>query len=160
GTDEKVASLVSEFGYDAAFNYKTVENQSAKLKELCPNGIDVYFDNVGGETLDTVLLHMNVHGRLVECGMISQYNAETPYEMKNLMQVVGKQLRFQGFVMGGGKLYDREFMTRFATDVSKWIAEGKLKYVEHIVEGLDNAPEAFVGMLKGANTGKQIIKIA
>ncbi|KAI8892325.1 hypothetical protein BC833DRAFT_625946 [Globomyces pollinis-pini] len=66
GTDEKVAALVSEFGYDAAFNYKTVENQSAKLNQLCPNGIDIYFDNVGGETLDTVLLHMNVHGRLVE----------------------------------------------------------------------------------------------
>ncbi|KAI8891518.1 hypothetical protein BC833DRAFT_626790 [Globomyces pollinis-pini] len=102
---------------------------------------------------------MNVHGRLVECGMISQYNAENSYGLKNMMQVIGKQLIMQGFIIST-PMSNPEFMTRFATDVSKWIAEGKLKYVEHIVEGLDGAPEAFVGMLKGANTGKQIIKIA
>ncbi|KAJ2987115.1 hypothetical protein HDV02_006349, partial [Globomyces sp. JEL0801] len=92
-------------------------------------------------------------------GMISQYNAETPYGLKNMMQVVGKQLIMQGFIIST-RMANPEFIAKFAKDMTTWVAEGKLKYVEHIVEGLDNAPEAFVGMLKGANTGKQIIKIA
>ncbi|KAI8894429.1 hypothetical protein BC833DRAFT_221918 [Globomyces pollinis-pini] len=159
GSDDKVQSLISEFGYDAAFNYKTVANQSEKLKELCPKGIDVYYDNVGGETLDTVLLHMNLHGRLVECGMISQYNLETPYGMKNLALLIGKQLIMEGFTIGE-QMINREFMMQFSKDITTWITEGKLKYKEHIIEGIDNAPDAFVGMLKGDNHGKQIIKIA
>ncbi|KAJ3256415.1 hypothetical protein HK103_005544 [Boothiomyces macroporosus] len=159
GTDEKVEQLVSTFGYDAAFNYKTVASQHDKLKELCPKGIDVYFDNVGGETLETVLSFMNTHGRLVECGMISQYNAEKPYGIKNLMLVVGRQLKIQGFIISS-QLASKDFVTRFVGDMTKWIKEGKLSYTETITDGLENAPQAFVDMLKGANTGKQIIKIA
>jgi NADPH-dependent curcumin reductase CurA len=150
--------LVKEFGYDAAFNYKT-QDQSKKLRELCPKGIDVYFDNVGGETLDTVLTQMNVFGRLVECGMISQYNAKEPYGLKNLMNIVGKQLKMQGFIVGS-VMEKPEFKKRFTTDMSSWIKDGKLKYAVNVVEGLENAPDAFIGMLNGANTGKQVVKIA
>jgi NADPH-dependent curcumin reductase len=158
GSDEKVDLLVKEFGYDAAFNYKT-QDQSKTLRELCPKGIDVYFDNVGGETLDTVIAQMNVFGRLVECGMISQYNAKEAYGVKNLMNIVGKQLKMQGFIISS-RMGDRDFMKRFMSDVSNWIKDGKLKYAVNLVEGIENAPSAFIGMLKGANTGKQVVKIA
>jgi len=158
GNDEKVDLLLKEYGFDAAFNYKTVESLPAKLKELCPKGIDVYFDNVGGETLDVVLTLMNVYGRLVECGMISQYNTQEPYGLKNAMLLVGKQLKMQGFIISP-QLAQPAFMKRFISDMLTWISEDKLKYAVNIVEGLDNAPAGFVGMLKGENTGKQIIKI-
>jgi NADPH-dependent curcumin reductase CurA len=156
GSDEKVA-LCKSLGADHTFNYKTQSTRDA-LKEFAPNGIDVYFDNVGGEVLDITIEFMNVHGRLVECGMISQYNAETPYGIKNLMMVVGKQLKIQGFIIST-QLADKSFMQQFAKDVVQWVTEGKLKYTETITEGIENAPSAFVGMLKGENKGKQIIKL-
>jgi len=158
GTDAKADLLMKEYGFDYAFNYKSVKSQAEVLKEACPKGIDVYFDNVGGETLDIVLTLMNTHGRLVECGMISQYNG-AGYGLKNMMQVVGKQLRIQGFIISS-QLADISFVKRFATDMLKWISEGKLKYQTTVVDGIENAPAAFVSMLKGANTGKQIVKIA
>jgi NADPH-dependent curcumin reductase CurA len=157
GSDEKVQALVNEFGFDAAFNYK-IGNLSKKLKELCPNGIDIYFDNVGGETLDTVLLLMNTFGRLVECGMISQYNESKPYRLQNLFVIVGKQLKLQGFIISG-QISDPHFMKKFFSDMSKWLNEGKFKYTQTITEGIENAPSAFIGMLKGQNTGKQIVQI-
>ena len=159
GSDDKVATLLDQFGYDAAFNYKTVQSLPETLRKLCPNGIDIYFDNVGGETLDAALLVMNTHGRLVECGMISQYNASTPYALKNTMLIVGKQLKMEGFIISN-QLGDQSFMNRFVGDISGWIKEGKLKYAVHVAHSIDQAPSAFVNMLKGANTGKQIVQIA
>ncbi|KAI9207017.1 oxidoreductase, zinc-binding protein [Polychytrium aggregatum] len=158
GTDDKVELLKSKFGYDAAFNYKTVASQSAILKEYAPNGIDVYFDNVGGETLDTVLVHMNTFGRLIECGMISQYNAETPYGIKNLVMVVGKQLRIEGFIISS-QSSKPEFVKSFVTDVTQWILEKKIYYAEHVVEGIESIPSAFIGLMTGDNTGKFVIKL-
>lgn len=159
GSDEKVALLLKDFGFDAAFNYKTVQSLPETLAFLCPKGIDVYFDNVGGETLDTVLTLMNVKGRLVECGMISQYNASTPYGLKNTMLIVGKQLKMQGFIISS-QLGDPTFMKRFVTDMMQWIKEGKIKYAINKIVGIENAPSAFVSMLKGGNIGKQIVEIA
>jgi NADPH-dependent curcumin reductase CurA len=151
--------LVNDFGFDYAFNYKTVVNQRAKLQEFCPSGIDVYFDNVGGETLDIVLTLMNVHGRITCCGMISQYNATTPYKLKNLINVVGKQLKLQGFIVGV-QFADPAYMKKFGNDMATWMKGGRLKYSENAVEGLENAPKAFIGMLNGQNTGKAIVKLA
>ncbi|KAJ3301380.1 hypothetical protein HDV03_000982 [Kappamyces sp. JEL0829] len=161
GSDEKVDLLLNEYGFDAAFNYKTVANQAETLAQLCPNGIDVYFDNVGGETLDIVFTLANTFARFVECGMISQYNAtpENRYHLKNTMMIVGKQIKMQGFIIGS-QMGNKDFMKRFVTDMMSWIANGKLKYRVSVVEGIQNAPQGFVDMLKGSNIGKQVIKIA
>ncbi|KNC98089.1 uncharacterized protein SPPG_06499 [Spizellomyces punctatus DAOM BR117] len=159
GSDEKVKVLLEEAGYDAAFNYKTVESFDKALKEYCPKGIDVYFDNVGGEMLDAALTHMNVHGRIPVCGGISQYNVETPYGVKNLLEIIGKRIKIQGFLVGDFWA-DKELMANFGKDMFNWVKEGKIVYKEQIDEGLESAPEAFVGMLKGRNTGKQIVKVA
>ncbi|KAI8927788.1 hypothetical protein BC831DRAFT_451085 [Entophlyctis helioformis] len=148
GSDDKVALLKNEFGFDEAFNYKTVSS---------PQGHDIYFDNVGGEHLEAALTHMNTHGRIAACGMISQYNGES-YHIKNLVSIIGKQIKIQGFVISQ-QFADPEFMKRFATDIKTWVGEGKLSYREHIVEGIENAPEAFVGLFSGINTGKLIIKL-
>ncbi|KAI8913321.1 NADP-dependent dehydrogenase [Gorgonomyces haynaldii] len=159
GSDDKVALLKSEFGFDEAFNYKTVESIDKKLSELAPKGVDVYFDNVGGETLDAAINNMNRHGRIIACGMISQYNAtpETAYNIKNIIQVVGKEIKIQGFIVSSRMTKD--FFARFLKDIPQWIKEGKLKYSENVVEGIENAPSAFINMLKGENTGKQVVKI-
>ncbi|KAL2919637.1 hypothetical protein HK105_200551 [Polyrhizophydium stewartii] len=157
GSDEKVALLKSQFGFDEAFNYKTVPSISEALGAAAPKGVDVYFDNVGGEHLDAALAHINVHGRIAACGMISGYNGQQ-YTFKNLTNIIGRQVKIEGFIIGG-KLADPEFTARFGGDVGKWVLEGKLKYAEHVVEGIAKAPEAFVGLFKGDNTGKLIIKV-
>ena len=158
GSDEKVKALVEEFGFDAAFNYKTTAVAQG-IAELCPKGIDVYFDNVGGETLDAVLVAMNKFGRIIACGMVSQYNAtqEQAYGIKNLMMVIGKEIKIEGFIVSSRM--NPEFFQRFHKDMTAWISQGQLKYTENVVQGIDNAPKAFIGMLKGANTGKQIVEI-
>ncbi|CAG8547485.1 12520_t:CDS:2, partial [Dentiscutata heterogama] len=155
GDDSKIKYLEEELNFDGAFNYKTC-NTDEKLRELCPNGIDIYFDNVGGETLETVLNHLNIFGRVVACGMISQYNTKTPYGIKNLMQVVGKRLLIQGFIVSD---HYQEMSESFQKEMGEWLKQGKLKYKEDIVEGIQNAPEAFVNMLTGKNFGKMVIKI-
>ncbi|KAJ3187406.1 hypothetical protein HDU85_006694 [Gaertneriomyces sp. JEL0708] len=158
GTDEKVKVLLEEAGFNAAFNYKTVDNLEKKLAELCPDGIDVNFENVGGEMLEAVLANMNYHGRVPLCGMISQYNAKELYGVKNLMVCVARRLLLKGFIVGD--YYSPEFMAEFTQDMKRWIQEGKIIYKETIAEGLEKAPEAFVNMLKGHNTGKQVVKVA
>jgi len=158
GSDVKVEMLKKDYGCDGAFNYKTVNNFGEELERLAPNGIDVFFDNVGGETLDTVLTLMNTHGRIVVCGMISQYNGEV-YHFKNLAEVLTKELKVEGFIILG-HMTSPEFMGRFTKDIFGWIKEGKLKYASHITKGIENVPSAFVGLLKGKNVGKQVIKVA
>ncbi|CAG8691603.1 14817_t:CDS:2 [Dentiscutata erythropus] len=155
GDDAKIKYLKEELNFDGVFNYKTC-NTDEKLRELCPNGIDIYFDNVGGETLETVLNHINIFGRVVACGMISQYNTKTPYGVKNLMQIVGKRLLIQGFIVSD---HYQEMGESFQKEMGEWLKQGKLKYKEDIVEGIQNAPEAFVNILTGKNFGKMVIKI-
>ena len=157
GTDEKIRYLVDELGFDGAFNYKTEENYVARLRELCPDGIDVYFDNVGGPVTDAVFAHINTGARISVCGQISQYNLEKP-EMgpRLLWRLVVKQAKAQGFLVFRYADRYKEALPVLA----QWVKEGKLKYREDIAEGIENTPKAFIGMLKGDNIGKQLVKVA
>ena len=156
GSDEKVAWLLKEAGVDAAFNYKKVDNVIAQVGKQCPKGIDVYFENVGGVHLQAALEYMNTFGRLVMCGSISGYNATEPVPgPTNLSYVTSKQLTLQGFIV-------REHLSKlpqFYADMAKWIAEGKINWKETIVEGLENAPRALIGLFKGDNFGKMLVRV-
>jgi NADPH:quinone reductase len=157
GSDEKVTYMTCELGYDAAFNYKTAPDYHRKLAELCPGGIDVYFDNVGGEITDAVLRLINDRARVVVCGQSSQYNREGP-EMgpRFLWTLIAHQARIEGFLV-------YQFKDRFEEGLrhlAQWIREGKLKYREQTAHGIENAPRAFIGMLQGENLGKQLVKLA
>jgi NADPH:quinone reductase len=157
GTDEKVAWLVNELGFDAALNYKTTENYVAALKELCPHGVDCYFDNVGGSITDAVFSVLNPRARISVCGQISQYNALKPEPgLRILIYLLTKQARAEGFLV-------HQFADRYAEAIAgmaRWINQGKLKYREQIVEGFENTPKAFIGLLAGDNTGKMLVKLA
>ncbi|KAI1485750.1 hypothetical protein F5X96DRAFT_658208 [Biscogniauxia mediterranea] len=159
GSDEKLEFILNDLGFDGGFNYKK-ESAYDALPRLCPNGIDIYFENVGGEQLDAALVNMNENGRMPVCGMISSYN-QTPderYGVKNLMMVVSKTLTLQGFLVGKpefGPAYAKEHQEK----VQPWIADGSFKAKLHITEGIDQAAEGFVGMLKGENFGKAVLKI-
>jgi len=157
GSDDKVRYLVDELGFDAAFNYKTDKNYSEKLKQLCPDGIDVYFDNVGGTITDAVIPQLNVKGRVSVCGQIAHYNAEKiETGPRWLWFLIAKQARVEGFLVFQ---FAEKFM-QGAAEMAGWIKEGKLKYREDIVEGFENLPKAFIGMLNGDNTGKRLVKVA
>ncbi|GAB3585242.1 NADP-dependent oxidoreductase [Amycolatopsis endophytica] len=155
GSAEKVRHLIEDLGFDAAFNYK--DGPVAKqLEEAAPEGIDVYFDNVGGEHLEAAIDSANLHARFAVCGMISLYNAtEPPAAPRNLMQIVGKRLDIHGFLVGDH--YDLQ--PKFVEEVAPLVRSGELKYEETIVEGLRNAPQAFLDLLAGANTGKMLVRV-
>jgi NADPH-dependent curcumin reductase CurA len=157
GSEEKVEWLLDETKIDYAFNYKTVgkNNISSELKKACPEGIDLYFDNVGGKHLEAAIDNMKPFGRVVLCGMISQYNAVTPYAVPNLFLAITNRLRLHGFIVRDH--YD--MLNEFHSSMIKWINEGKIKWKETIVEGLENAPNAFIGLFKGENFGKMLVKI-
>jgi NADPH-dependent curcumin reductase CurA len=157
GTDEKVRYLVEQLGFDCAFNYRETPDYAAHLKELCPNGIDVYFDNVGGTITDAVMFRLASHARVAVCGQISQYNAVAP-EMgpRWLSQLVMRQAKVEGFLV-------TQFADRFETglrQLTTWLKEGRIQYREDIVAGLENAPRAFIRMLEGKNIGKQLVKVS
>ncbi|HYI37705.1 MAG TPA: NADP-dependent oxidoreductase [Thermoleophilaceae bacterium] len=155
GSDEKVELLTGELGFDAALNYKT-QDLRATLRELCPDGIDIYFDNVGGEHLEAALDRMNVWGRIPLCGAISGYNEETPPPgPRNFLAVLPKRLTIRGFIILDH--FDR--YRDFYTEVGPLVAEGKISYRETVVEGLENMPDAFLGLLDGQNTGKMLVKL-
>ncbi|RZQ64323.1 NADP-dependent oxidoreductase [Amycolatopsis suaedae] len=155
GSAEKVRWLTEDLGFDAAFNYKDGP-VAGQLRDAAPDGIDVYFDNVGGEHLEAAIDSANLHARFAVCGMISGYNATEPNPApRNLMQIVGKRLRIQGFLVGDH--YDRH--ADFVADVAPLVASGSLRYSETVVEGIENAPKAFLDMLAGANTGKMLVRV-
>ncbi|MFE6870363.1 NADP-dependent oxidoreductase [Kitasatospora sp. NPDC057692] len=155
GSDEKAELLVKEYGFDAAFNYKdgpVVE----QLLAAAPDGVDVYFDNVGGEHLEAAIEAMNLHGRIVVCGMISQYNATEPTAApRNLAQIIAKRFRMEGLLVGDH--YDLQ--PKFVEEVSAWVRSGELKYRETATRGIDSAVDAFLDMLRGANTGKMVVRL-
>ncbi|MGW8451509.1 NADP-dependent oxidoreductase [Streptomyces niveus] len=156
GSDDKVKLLTEEYGFDAAFNYKTGGSIKEQLKQAAPDGIDVYFDNVGGEHLEAALSSFNLHGRATICGMISQYNStEATPAPRNLAMVIGKRLRLQGMLVNDHKALQPQFVK----DVAGWLASGELKYRETFVEGIENGYDAFVGLLRGENTGKMIVTL-
>ncbi|XP_053609731.1 prostaglandin reductase 1-like isoform X2 [Plodia interpunctella] len=157
GSNEKCEWLTKELGFDHAANYKAVD-LAAFLEESAPAGVDCYFDNVGGEISSIVLSKMNQFGRVAVCGSISNYNETNPDKMKaTVLQpfIVAKQLTIQGFLVN-------RFAARTVEGVQqnlKWVQEGKIKYRENIVEGFENAVDAFIGLFRGANTGKSLVKL-
>jgi NADPH-dependent curcumin reductase CurA len=155
GSDEKCRWIVEELGYDAAINYKT-GNLVEQLKKHCPDGIDIYFENVGGKILDAVLTQINNRARIVLCGLISQYNATEPVPGPyNFAQILVKRARVEGFIVLD---YVDRYPEAFA-ELGKWYAEGKIKYRVDVIEGLDQAPRALNKLFEGSNQGKLIIKV-
>jgi NADPH-dependent curcumin reductase CurA len=154
GSAAKIHWLQEVAGVDAAFNYKEVDGLIDELGRHCPNGIDVYFDNVGGAHLEAALELMNSFGRLVLCGMISQYNSPTTGP-NNLTHAVRKRLTLQGFIVSDHA--DRQ--PQFTADMTAWIQAGKVKWEETLVEGLEHAPRAFIGLFTGENLGKMLVKL-
>ncbi|CAN6357971.1 unnamed protein product [Urochloa humidicola] len=156
GSDEKVNLLKTKFGYDEAFNYKKEKDLDAAMRRYFPEGIDIYFENVGGPTLEAVLDNMRIHGRIPVCGMISQYNLEEPEGVRNLFQVVAKRLRMEGFMVFD---YFNQYY-KFEEEMAGYLKEGKITYVEDIAEGLEKGPAALIGLFTGRNVGKQLVAIA
>jgi len=154
GTPEKVAWL-RELGLDGVFDYHETAARAA-LRELAPDGIDVYFDNVGGETLEAAIGAMRLHGRIVACGSISRYNAtEALPGPRNLFMVVTKRLRMQGFIV-----FDHnDRFPAFLAEVAPRVADGTIQHRETVVDGIERAPEAFIGLLEGANVGKMLVRV-
>lgn len=156
GSQEKLDYLTKELGFDAAINYKS-ENVYVQLKEACPDGVDVYFDNVGGEVSDLLMRIMNFHSRIVLCGQISQYNnTEVEYGPRIQGKLVTHSILMQGFIVSN---YSTRFKEGYE-QLGKWIKEGKIKYRETITDGLENAPDAFIGLFTGENIGKQLVRVA
>ncbi|MCP4202626.1 MAG: NADP-dependent oxidoreductase [bacterium] len=159
GSDEKVAFLTDELGFDAALNYKTIEHPIAAVRKACPQGIDVHFENVGGPMFEAAIFNMRERGRIALCGMIADYNAEItqmPPGPRGLVILIGRSIRMQGFIVFNYPELCAEWVAKGA----EWLGQGKLEYRESVAEGLENAPAAFIGMLKGENFGKQIVRLA
>jgi len=156
GSDDKVAWLKDEVGLDAAINYKAEPIRQA-LKAVTPKGLDVYFDNVGGEHLDAALAVMNSLGRVAVCGMISGYNsAGARTTVHNLSNIIYGRINIRGFVAPDFMhLYDQ-----FKSDMAGWLRDGRVKYQETVFEGIDQAPAALIGLLNGVNSGKMLVKLA
>ncbi|WP_203289501.1 NADP-dependent oxidoreductase [Metabacillus sp. cB07] len=156
GSDEKISYLIDELGFDAAINYKT-QNVGKALEEACPNGVDVYYDNVGGEISEAVHKLLNKFARIPVCGAISTYNSDGKDVGPRIESTLIKSsVLMQGFVVG-------DFSSRFsegARELGGWLKEGRLKYEETIVEGFENIPQAFLGLFEGTNLGKQLVKVA
>jgi len=157
GSDEKCAWLEQEAGIDKAINYRTAGDLSAALKKAMAEGIDVYFENVGGEHLNAALANMRLNGRIAVCGMISQYNDTAPPPgPANIVMVIPQRLTIKGFLVTDYI----DMMPDFMRDMAMWTKAGKMKSRETIVDGIENAPEAFIGLFKGENFGKMLVRLA
>ena len=154
GGPQKCDYVRRELNFDACVDYKAGDLRGA-LQEACPAGVDVYFDNVGGEILDTLLLHMNLFSRIVVCGLISDYNATQPYGLRNIRALLVNRIRMQGMIVFDWKARYNEALLALAEAVS----QSRLKYRESVVEGLENAPKGLIALLKGENFGKQLVKL-
>jgi NADPH-dependent curcumin reductase CurA len=155
GGKAKCDYVVKELGFDACVDYKA-GNLQGDLKAACPKGIDVNFENVGGEIFDTILPMMNTFSRVIVCGLISGYNATAPYEMKNIRSVLVNRIRMQGMIVF-------DWHQRYAearSELAGMVQQGKIKTRESIADGFEKAPKAFIGLLKGENFGKQLVKLA
>ena len=156
GSDKKVAYVIDELGFDAGINHRSTEDMGAALDAACPDGIDVYFDNVGGPITDAVMARLGFRARVVICGQISQYNLETPPQAPSVLRpLLIKQARMEGFIVGSFQAKFEEGRTRIA----QWIRDGKLKYREDITDGIENAPEQFMELMRGHNFGKKLIRM-
>jgi NADPH:quinone reductase len=155
GSDAKATVLKTAFGFDEVINYKTTKDIKAAIATICPNGVDMYFDNVGGEISDAVIANINFNARIVLCGQIALYNStEIPMGPRLQPMLLTRSVLMQGFIVGN---YKSEFAEGIK-DLSHWINEGKLKYTETIEKGFDNLPKAFLGLFEGENIGKMIVE--
>ncbi|RMH18564.1 MAG: NADP-dependent oxidoreductase [Acidobacteria bacterium] len=156
GSDDKCRWLTEELGLDGAINYKTAGDLDAAIRDACPDGVDVYFDNVGGAVLDAALRRINRGARVVICGAISQYNATEPIAgPSNYLMLLVQRARMEGFVV-------LDYVPRFAEalgPMARWLAEGKLKARFDVVDGLENAPRALLKLFDGSNTGKLVVRV-
>ena len=156
GSAQKVAWLRDTARVDVAINYKESDDLTHALAQACPDGVDVYFDNVGGEHLEAALAVLNNQGRVAVCGMIAQYNATQPTPApRNLAQIIGKRLRLQGFIVSD----HGDMQESFRREMAEWIAQGKMHWEETTVTGIERAPEAFIGLFHGMNLGKMLVKL-
>jgi NADPH-dependent curcumin reductase CurA len=156
GSEEKVRFLTQDLGFDAAFNYRDATDYQARLKQVCPNGIDVYFDNVGGTTMDEVIRSINTRARIAICGQVSPTRAGQRTGPRWLDQLILKQARVEGFQVS-------QFSSRWdegQRQMTTWLNQKKIRYHEDVVEGIENVPKAFIGVLTGQNVGKRLVKIA
>jgi NADPH-dependent curcumin reductase CurA len=154
GGKAKCDYVVKELGFDACVDYKA-ENLFENLKAACPKGVDALFENVGGEILDTTLRLMNLRSRIVICGLISDYNAKEPYGLKNFRAILVNRIKVQGMIVF-------DWLERYPEanrDLLELVVGGKLKYRESVVQGIENAPKGLIGLLKGDNFGKQLVKL-
>ncbi|MFC5677930.1 NADP-dependent oxidoreductase [Aeromicrobium endophyticum] len=156
GGPVKAARLTEELGYDRAIDYRAAPIEQG-VRDTVPEGIDVYFDNVGGDHLRAALMHLNMHGAVALCGAVSQYNCESrPMAPDHLSLAISKRLRLQGFIVS-----DHDDMRDEWVDLATgWIADGSLRTPQTVYEGIDSAVDAFIGMLSGANTGKTLVRLA
>lgn len=156
GSDEKINYLIKELGFDAAVNYKD-PNFAEELKNACPKGVDIYFDNVGGDVTDQVMKHINWHARIVLCGQISMYNLEKPdIGPRHFRALITKSSLAKGFIVS---LDYKDRYPEGLHQMALWLKQGKIKSRESIVKGLENAPKAFMGLFAGENIGKQIVQV-
>ena len=156
GTDEKIEMLTSEFNFDAGINYNTTDNMVKAIGQTCPDGVDIYFDNVGGEISDAVLFNINKFSRTINCGAISVYNnTEAPKGISPQPFLVKNSASMQGFI-----IFD--YVDRHPEGIkqlAQWLQQDKLKYTETIREGFDNIPQAFMDLFEGKNKGKMVVKV-
>jgi NADPH-dependent curcumin reductase CurA len=157
GSDAKVAWLIAELGFDAAFNYKAPGDYGAVLDELCPDGVDIYFDIVGGAISEAVVAKLNDGARITVCGQVSQYNLTEPEPGRGWLEhLIAKEAKVQGFRVAA-------FAPQFPAalkQLTRWLKEGELKYFEDVAQGIEAAPQAFIGMLQGKKLGKQLVQLS
>lgn len=156
GSPAKCAHLTDDLGFDVAINYRATDDLPAALRDACPDGIDVYYENVGGVMLEAVLGLVNLNARIPVCGMISVYNNEEPEPgPRNLFSLIGNRVLMQGFIISDhGELADE-----FRDEVTGWIEDGRVSYRETVVEGLEAAPRAFIDLFSGRNLGKMVVRL-
>ncbi|KAL1898480.1 hypothetical protein Sste5346_003383 [Sporothrix stenoceras] len=159
GSDEKLDFITKELGYDVGFNYKT-ENPIDAIKRLAPNGIDIYFENVGGDHMEAAMQNINIHGRVAVCGAIDDYNKPEGQKsgIKDLFRFIRNRILMQGFLVGDEN-FGPKYTAEHQKNIQQWLHEGSFKSKLSITEGIDNAAEGFVGMLAGKNFGKAVLKI-
>lgn len=156
GSRDKCDYVTKELGFDRCFNYKEEKDLVAAIKQACPKGVDIYFDNVGGEMLDAAIANTNERARLIISGAVAEYNRPEPRGIRNTTRFITHRLRMEGLVVFD---YFKQFPQAQA-EMAGWIKSGKLKYTEDISEGIETAPEAFIGLFEGENHGRRLIKLA
>lgn len=157
GSEGKIDFLEKELGIDKGINYKETKDLKQAIKEACPNGVDVFFDNVGGELFDAVFENLNRKARIVICGQIAEYNlSDPPIGLRPQHELINKSAKMEGFVVFDFK----DEFEKAKQELAEWLASGKLKYRENLIEGFENIPSAFIGLFSGENIGKQMVKVA